>query len=124
MTIIYRTVYVPAYAGFASENLIEGQVLITADSDNRPMVHTTGLCQTIEEAQERAQDLEAGRQPRTQAPNYQANESEMASAAAQLVSIAIKDGGMCHAAIERAIRVGIHTVEWAIASRYLIAGWV
>jgi len=127
MTTTFRTVVVPAYAGFSAESLIEG--LVTRYPNGIGTVYpkpalTTGLCRTIEEAQTRAAELDAGRQPRTQAPDYQANEREMAAALAKFETMAIKDGGMCQSAIEAALKAGIHTVEWAIASRYLVAGWV
>lgn len=111
----FRTVHVPAYAQFQAEYLIEGRL-----EDGR----TTGLCRTVEEACERLDALEHGVALRTQAPDYQANETEMADAAATLKNLGIRDGGKCEAAVSAAIKAGIHTVEWAIASRYLVAGWV
>lgn len=113
-TVGWRTVEVPAYAHFTSEALTEA----TYNG------MTSGLCRTAEEARTRIEALRAGRQPRTQAPDCQANTAEMDTAWAKLQRGAIRDGGACRKAIESALKAGIHTVEWAIASRYLVAGWV
>lgn len=114
-----RTVEVPAYQFFPVERLVEA-VSVSGG-------WTSGLCRTVEEAQERATALDSGQPLLTQAPDYQANEAEMAAAAAKFVgpnALGIRDGGFCQQAIEAAVKAGIHTVEWAIASRYLVAGWV
>jgi hypothetical protein len=114
----YRTVLVPANQVGCQETLIEGLV------KTHGVEVSTGLCRTITEAQERALALESGRQTKTQAPDYQANQREMDAAWAKLQTIGIRDGGVCHQTIEDAIKAGIHTVEWALASRYLVAGWL
>jgi hypothetical protein len=111
--IRYRSVIVPAYSDFAAETLIEGTC---GDL-------TSGLCRTIEEAQTRILALVKGEQLKTQAPDYQANEAEMQRALINVRTYGIRDGGLCRAAVEAAVEAGIHTVEWAIASRYLVAGW-
>jgi len=114
MTTTFRTVTVPAYAHFPSETLHEG----------RYGSLTSGLCRTPYEARTRIAAIISGRGAATQAPDYQANEREMTAAMAKFDMMAIRDGGQCQRAIEAAIKAGIHTVEWAIASRYLVAGWV
>ena len=108
----YTTITVPAYAHFHAERLIEA----------RYGAMTSGLCRTVEEAQTRIDLLSAGKAPSTQAPDYQANEREMAAAWARLQVVTIRDGGKCHDAVRAAMAAGIHTVAWAIASRYLVAG--
>ncbi len=110
----YRPVTIPALASFGEDNLIEA----TADG------LTSGLCATREEAEARITALVNGAQPETQAPDGQANEREMGEALAYVRSVGIRDGGFCRDAIEAAIKAGLHTVEWAVASRYLVAGWV
>jgi hypothetical protein len=112
--IKYSTITVPAYAQFQDERLYEGRC---GDL-------TSGLCRTVEEAQSRIELLVAGQQPRTQAPNYQANEREMAAAWDRVQTTGIRDGGYCHAAVKAAMEAGIHTAAWAIASRYLVARWI
>lgn len=112
----YRTVDVPAYAGFPAETLYE---FTCCDG-----LVTSGLCRTAEEAQRRLLAYESGNMPATEAPERQACVREMYRARARLETMAIRDGGKCNQAVDAALRAGIHTVEWAIASRYLVAGWV
>jgi len=110
----FRTVEVPAYAHFGAERLIEARLGEL----------TSGLCREVEEAQERIELLGDGRPLRTTAPDYQASLVEMEAAWAKLQTIALRDCGLCRAAVESARTAGIHTVPWAIASRYLVAGWL
>jgi hypothetical protein len=114
--IKYATVTVPAYAHFSAERLIEA----------RCGAMTSGLCRSVEEAQTRIEALVSG-EPTTQAPGYQANEQEMAAAWARLQTVdlrEVRDGGMCYEAVAAALAAGIHSTAWAIASRYLVAGWI
>jgi hypothetical protein len=110
----YSEVTVPAAGRFSAAVLVEGKL-----SDGR----TTGLCASLAEAQERAVALYCGA-PQTQAPRGQASRREMLTAWANLQIGAIRDGGQCAAAVELALAAGLHSVEWAQASRYLCAGWV
>lgn len=114
--IEYRTIEVPAYAQFRAETL---QVATACDG-----LVTSGMCRTVEEAQRRIEAYAAGKQPPTEAPDYQANTREMMQARVKLEGVAIRDGGQCARAIDSALKAGLHTTEWAIASRYIVAGWV
>lgn len=121
--ITYRTVSVPSYAHLPPSELHEG--VVVGGAELPPHVpRTTGLCATYSEALDRGQRIQRGLCPRTEAPDGQAATGEMWGAAYKLELANIRDGGMCANAIEAALRAGIHTVEWAIASRYLVAGWV
>lgn len=112
--IEYRTVTVPAYAHFDAETLHEARMC-------RGLV-TSGLCRTVEEAQKRIEAYQRGEMPDTEAPDGQANTREMMLALTR--ANGIRDAGRCQHAIEVALKFGIHTGFWAIASRYLVAGWV
>lgn len=88
-----------------------------------PDVTGTGLCSSRHEAELRAEQILASGKASTQAPDGQANEAEMACAAAWAAEAGIRDGGACRSAFAAALEAGIHTPEWAIASRYIMAGW-
>lgn len=79
---------------------------------------TSGLCRTVEEASVRIQALVEGGLL-TEAPEGQANQREMAAAWERLQTEHSRDGGVLRSAVEAALAAGIHTVEWAVASRLL-----
>lgn len=110
----YRSVDVPGYGPFPLTVLIEGCL-----SDGR----SSGLCASIDEAQERVRALYCGR-VQTQSPRGQASRKEMLVAWASLQAGLLRDGGQCAAAVGGALEAGLGTVAWAQASRYLVAGWV
>ncbi len=113
----YRSVRVPADALGGNEVLIEGRV-----GDR-----STGLCRTIEEAQDRAAALEAGCEPATSTPHGQIGLHEMPIALAWIRAHHSEirgDSRRCLAVFEAAAEGGIGCVEWAIASRYVAARWV
>lgn len=116
LEIDIRAVEIPAYAHFPATTLHEARAC--------GGLVTSGLCRTVEEAQRRVEAYGRGDVPATEAPDYQANTREMMRARAKLEHMAIRDGGACKRAIDAALRAGLHTVEWAIASRYLVAGWI
>jgi hypothetical protein len=96
-------VEVPAYSSFSSEVLWR----ITGAG------WSTGLCREQSEALTRALAWETGGTPETEAP-------EMEECWAAMQSFTARDGGARRRAFEEARAAGIHTAEWAIASRYAV----
>lgn len=111
LNITYKTVDVPAYGPF-----VNGETLHVATVCDGLV--TSGLCRTPEEARSRIEAYAAGSQPPTEAPDYHLNTREMMILRVKMERVTLKDGGVCARAIEAALRAGLHTVEWAIASRY------
>jgi hypothetical protein len=114
----YVTHVVPSYAHFEEERLIEA----TLEVDGK--VLSSGWCRTADEACARLQCLKSGTALPTEMPDYQASLREMKAASNRLKEVGIRDGGMCAAAVEAAIKAGPNTTDWANASRYLVARWV